>query len=72
MMMAFYLFCVCVLVQVVFSYVYPVQHTAESEGLYWKSVAEPLQEQGWKGVRNYKFLSVLLLVVMGLLFWKFR
>ncbi len=72
MMMAFYLFCVCVVMQVVFSYIYPVQHTAESEGLYWKSVTEPLKEPGWKGIGNYKFLSVLLLAVMGILFWVFR
>jgi SSS family solute:Na+ symporter len=72
MMMAFYLFFVCVLMQVLFSYVYPMQHTEESERLYWKSVTEPLREQGWKGFGNYKRLSVLLLAVMGILFWIFR
>jgi SSS family solute:Na+ symporter len=72
MMMAFYLFCVCVMMQVVFSYLYPVQHTAESRSLYWKSVTEPLQERGWKGIGNYKLLSILLLAVMGVLFWVFR
>jgi SSS family solute:Na+ symporter len=72
MMMAFYLFCICVVMQVTFSYIYPVQHTTESKTLYWKSIAEPLKEPGWKGIGNYKLLSVLLLAVMGFLFWKFR
>ena len=72
MMMAFYLFCVCVLVQVIFSYVYPVQHTAESERLFWKSLTDPLKDPGWKGIGNYKLLSVLLLAAMGVLFWIFR
>ena len=71
MMMAFYLFCVCLIMQVSFSYVYPVQHTSQSEGLYWKSVQEPLQSPGWKGLGNYKTLSVILLLSMGILFWIF-
>jgi len=72
MMMAFYLFCICMLLQVSFSYIYPVQHTAESSTLYWKTPWEPLQNAGWKGLLNYKLLSVLLLLVMGVLFWLFR
>jgi SSS family solute:Na+ symporter len=72
MMMAFYLFCGCVLMQIAFSYLYPVQHTGQSEGLYWKSIWEPLKAKGWSGFGNYKFLSVLLLVIMGVLYWYFR
>ncbi|TKC08531.1 sodium:solute symporter [Pedobacter frigoris] len=72
MMMAFYLFCACVIMQVSLSYVYPVKHTAESEGLYWKSPWEPLQGQSWKGIGNYKLLSVVLLAVMGVLYYIFR
>jgi len=36
--------------------------------LYWKSPLEPLRDKGWKGFGNYKFLSVLLLAVMVLLY----
>ena len=72
MMMAFYLFIACVLMQVVFSFIYPVQHTKESEELYWKSPMEPLKGAAWKGVGNYKFLSLLLIVIMGLLYWMFK
>ncbi len=72
MMMAFYLFVVCVMMQVVLSLVFPVKHDSRSETLYWRSLREPLTGKGWKGLGNYKFLSVLLLLVMGILYWIFR
>jgi len=72
MMMAFYLFAVCLVVQVVLSLLFPMQHTPESGALYWKSPWEPLRDKGWKGWGNYKFLSVLLLIVMIVLYWVFR
>lgn len=68
MMMAFYLFVACVVLQVSLSYYFPVQHTAESNTLYWKSPLEPLQDKGWKGIGNYKVLSLLLLAVMVVLY----
>jgi SSS family solute:Na+ symporter len=72
MMMAFYLFCFCLIIQIVLSYVYPVKHTAESALLYWKTPAESLKSPGWTGFGNYKFLSVLLIALMLVLFWLFR
>jgi len=72
MMMAFYLFCMCVAMQVLFSYLYPAQHTAESQTLYWKSFGEPLRSPGWKGIGNYKLLSAILFVIMSILFYLFR
>jgi SSS family solute:Na+ symporter len=72
MMMAFYLFCICVFIQVIFSYIYPVKHTAQSEALYWNSIWEPLKSKGWSGIGNYKFLSALLLVIMGVLYVYFK
>jgi SSS family solute:Na+ symporter len=72
MMMAFYLFCTCVIIQVSFSYIYPVQHTEESAQLYWKSPWEPLQGTAWKGLGSYKVLSGLLLLVTGVLYCIFR
>jgi len=72
MMMAFYLFCVCLAMQVLFSYLYPVEHTAESESLYWKSFREPLRSPGWRGIGNYKVLSAALFVMMAILFYLFR
>lgn len=72
MMMAFYLFCTCVLMQVVFSYVYPGQPSRQSERLYWKTPWEPLQVKGWSGIGNYKTLSALLILIMAVLYWFFR
>ena len=72
MMMAFYLFCSCVALQVILTYVFPVQHTESSAVLFWKSPLEPLSAKGWRGIGNYKFLSVLLLLVMTVLYWIFK
>lgn len=72
LMMAFYLFCACVVMQVILSYLFPVQHNTESAKLYWKSPWEPLQGVALKGIGNYKVLSALLLLVIGLLYYMFR
>src|SRR5690606_3202646 len=72
MMMAFYLFCTCVILQVVFSIVYPVRHTAASAQLYWKSPWGALRGPVGEGVGNYKVWSGLLLLVMAVLFYLFR
>lgn len=72
MMMAFYLFCICFIMQISLSYLFPVQHTEESARLFWKSPWEPLRSQSWSGLGNYKVLSVLLILIMSVLFWIFR
>ncbi|AEW00058.1 sodium:solute symporter [Niastella koreensis] len=72
MMMAFYLCCACVFMQVVLSYVFPVKHTAESATLYWKSPLEPLQGKAWRGLGNYKLQSALLIVLMVVLYFIFK
>lgn len=72
MMMAFYLFCICFLMQVSLSYIFPMHHTEESSRLFWKSPWEPLRSQAWSGLGNYKTLSVLLIIIMSVLFWIFK
>ncbi len=72
LMMAFYLLCACVFIQVLLSYVFPVEHTSVSDVLYWKSPLDPLSSKGWSGIGNYKFLSLVLLVMMILLYWIYR
>lgn len=71
MMMAFYLFAACLLIQVLFSYIYPAQHTETSAKLYWRWPLEPLRDRGWRGLGNYKLLSGILIVVMIILYWSF-
>lgn len=72
LMVAFYLFTVCVLLQVILSFAFPMQHTAESGRLYWESPLAPLRVKGWPGLANYKVLSTVLLLVMAVLYWVFR
>ncbi len=72
MMMAFYLFLACVAIQVAFTYAYPSVEVKQGQALYWRSWREPLASPGWRGFGNYKFLSVLLLLVMGVLYWMFK
>ncbi|HLZ87400.1 MAG TPA: hypothetical protein VKQ52_09170, partial [Puia sp.] len=67
MMMAFYLFVVCVLLQVAFSLLYPGDQPAGTTPLYWTSPFEPLKRPG-----NYKLISLVLFVVVGILFFIFR
>jgi SSS family solute:Na+ symporter len=72
MMMAFYLFLICLFMQITLSFMYPVQHTKESATLYWKSPWEPLRGAAWSGLGNYKVLSALLICIMAVLFYLFR
>lgn len=68
MMMAFYLFLICMLLQVLLSYKYPVQHTAQSRDLYWKNPVDPLRGKAWSGIGNYRILSALLLTIVVILY----
>ena len=72
MMMAFYLFCICLVMQVIFSFLYPGPVVASGRRLYWNSLKEPLETRGWRGIGNYKFLSLVLLVTVTILFYLFR
>jgi solute:Na+ symporter, SSS family len=72
MMMAFYLFCVCVIMQVVLSLLFPVEHTRESRDFFWKNPLEPLRMKGRQGFGDYRFLTMLLVIVMVWLFYSFR
>ncbi|MGE8427839.1 MAG: sodium:solute symporter [Sphingobacterium sp.] len=68
MMMAFYLFLICMVLQVLLSYKYPVQHTAQSRDLYWKNPIDPLRGKAWPGIGNYRILSALLLAIVVILY----
>lgn len=72
MMMAFWLFCACVVLMLTLSLVSPHKHSEESRTLFWKNPLEPLLQPGWPGLGDYRFLSGALLAVMGVLYWMFR
>jgi SSS family solute:Na+ symporter len=68
MMMAFYLFVICLVIMILMSFWKPHSHTNESRQLVWNTPLEALKSKGWRGIGNYKFLSVLLFVIMVLLY----
>ena len=72
MMTSVYLFLLCSAVLVVFSRIYPQELTEESEKLVWSHPLAVLHEPGWRGVGNYKFLSVALMVLVILVFAIFQ
>lgn len=72
LLVAFYLFVVCVVLQIGLSLAFPMKHTTESSRLYWESPLAPLRAKGWPGLANYKILSGALLGVMAVLYWIFR
>jgi len=46
--------------------------TEQQKALVWKSPMEAFQGAAWKGLGNYKLLSVVLLIVMVTLYWIFK
>jgi solute:Na+ symporter, SSS family len=72
MMSAFYLFCFCLAFQIALAFIFPFRHTAESRNLYWSSPLAPLRQPGWKGIGNYKVLSMMLITIMAGLYLIFN
>ena len=72
MMMAFYLFLFCSALLFVSSMLMPKRAGEDPEQLYFKSLGECLAFKGWPGIGNYKFLAVLVIAVMAVLYYIFR
>ncbi len=72
MMMAFYLFVFCVVIQVALTLISKHPVPESSAQLCWDSPLDPIRQPGWKGIGNYKFLSGLLIVIMVVLYYIFR
>ena len=72
MMMAFYLFVFCVVIQVGLTLISKHPVPESSARLCWDSPLDPIRQPGWNGIGNYKFLSGLLLVTMVVLYSIFR
>jgi SSS family solute:Na+ symporter len=72
MMMAFYLFIFCALVQIIITVVSRQPVPASSAELCWDSPLDPIRQPGWSGIGNYKFLSLLLLSIMVILYYIFQ
>jgi SSS family solute:Na+ symporter len=72
MMMAFYLFVYCAIIQIALTLFSGKPVPLESQALCWESPLEPLRAPGWPGLGSYKFLSAALLGTMMILYWIFR
>lgn len=72
MMMAFYMFAACLVMQVVFAVSMPKLAGEDPQALYWKHPLESLETPGWRGIGNYKFLAVVVIAAMAALYVTFR
>lgn len=72
MMMAFYLFLACSAILITVSILMPKKANEDPESLYFHSVAECFAFKGWSGIGNYKFLAILTLGIMAVLYYIFR
>lgn len=68
MMASFYLAVICAGVLVVVSLVKPVALSEEKAKLVWTNPLDCLKAPGWRGIGDYRVLSVLLFVVMIVLY----
>src|SRR5690606_14800516 len=66
MMVAFYLFAACVVIQVMVTIGVPQRNAGKDGNLSWSSIWEPLRQPGWKGLGDYRLLSGLLLATMAI------
>jgi SSS family solute:Na+ symporter len=72
MMMAFYLFVFCVVLQVSITLISGQSVPESSAKLCWDSPFDPVRQPGWSGIGNYKFLAGLLLTIMAVLYFIFQ
>ena len=68
MMSTFYLAVICSVILVVVSLWKPELLTARKQCLVWSNWREPLASSSWKGLGDYRILSLILFVTMVLLY----
>jgi SSS family solute:Na+ symporter len=72
MMMCFYLFSVCVLLQVCLSLALPKQAHEDPQHLYWEHPLDCARSPGWPGLANYRVLSAFIFIAMITLYALFK
>ncbi len=72
MMTSVYLFIICSIMLVFVSLLCPQYQTEESAACVWANPMDCFNEEGWSGFGNYKFLSILLLLCMVVVYIIFR
>ena len=72
MLMAFYLLCFCIVLQVSLTLLRGKQPGEDPEKLYWDHLGDALKSPGWPGLGNYKVLACVVFVAMCTLYYFFR
>jgi SSS family solute:Na+ symporter len=72
MMMAFYMFVGCLVLQIVFTKLQPKLAGEDAQSLYWPHPLDALKAPGWPGILNYKILASIVIVSMLVLYAMFR
>ncbi len=72
MLMAFYMFCACAILQVGLTLAMPKLATEDVQRLYWAHPLEALRSAGWPGIGDYRILAALVVLVMVGLYVVFR
>jgi SSS family solute:Na+ symporter len=72
MLMAFYLLCFCIALQVLLTLAFPKQKEEDPQRLFWEHPFDSLKSPGWPGLANYKVLAALVFLAMCTLYYLFR
>jgi SSS family solute:Na+ symporter len=72
MLMTFYLFAVCVALQVGLSLLWPKLPGEDPAGLSWKHPLDALKAPGWPGLADYRVVAAGVFVLMTALYVAFR
>ena len=72
MLMAFYLLCYCIVLQVALTLARPKLAAEDPQQLSWANPLDALKSPGWPGLANYKVLAAIIFVVMTALYTVFR
>jgi SSS family solute:Na+ symporter len=72
MLVAFYLLCFCIGLQIVLTLARPKLAAEDPQKLFWANPFDALKSPGWPGLANYKVLSALVFIAMTSLYCIFR
>jgi len=72
MLMAFYLLCFCIVLQVSLTIARPKLAAEDPQKLYWPHPFDALKSPGWPGLANYKVLATFVFIAMCVLYYIFH
>ena len=72
MLMAFYLLCFCIVLQVILTLARPKLAAEDPQKLFWAHPFDALKSPGWPGLANYKVLAAFVFIAMCVLYYNFR